>query len=275
MTLRATINLLNSSTIVAISGGLRLCIAYLLAGKNIDTPMAIVMTLIVYSTYTLDRTVNCREDEVNRTEESNANRVFAYIFICICLLSAILILIQNRIFPLIAFFPIMIGFLYTKGIKIGAHSIKLKKGLGIKNFFVAFTWALTIVFLVYPADFWILFMIFILFFIKSFINTVIFDFKDIKGDFLAGLKTIPVYFGESKTKILLYLIHSSFHICLLVLIISNLIKFEIFIIVYSWICGIINIALYANSKQTIYRSIVVHGEWAHNLIVRSLTIRLF
>ena len=270
--LSATINLLTASIVVAISGGLRVYVAFLLSGKNVNISIPLVMILIVYSTYTLDRTINCAEDEINRTEESNANKFFPYFLLCICLLCAILILIQNRIFPLIALFPIIMGFMYTKGFKIGDFSIKLKKGRGIKNFFVAFTWALTIIFLIYPADNLSLFLIFILFFIKSFINTVIFDFKDIKGDSRAGLKTIPVYFGELKAKLLLHLIQSSFHIVLIVLAIFGLIKFELFILFYSWIGGIIYILLYANSKKTIFRGIVVHGEWAHMLIFRSLVI---
>ncbi|CAG0952917.1 MAG: prenyltransferase [Candidatus Methanoperedens nitroreducens] len=270
--LSATINLLTASLVVAISGGLRVYVAFLLSGKNVNISIPLVMILIVYSTYTLDRTINCAEDEINRTEESNANKFFPYFLLCICLLCAILILIQNRIFPLIALFPIIMGFMYTKGFKIGDFSIKLKKGRGIKNFFVAFTWALTIIFLIYPADNLSLFLIFILFFIKSFINTVIFDFKDIKGDSRAGLKTIPVYFGELKAKLLLHLIQSSFHIVLIVLAIFGLIKFELFILFYSWIGGIIYILLYANSKKTIFRGIVVHGEWAHMLIFRSLVI---
>ncbi|MBZ0177568.1 MAG: UbiA family prenyltransferase [Candidatus Methanoperedens sp.] len=272
MALSATINLLTASLVVAISGGLRVYVAFLLSGKNVNISIPLVMILIVYSTYTLDRTINCAEDEINRTEESNANKFFPYFLLCICLLCAILILIQNRIFPLIALFPIIMGFMYTKGFKIGDFSIKLKKGRGIKNFFVAFTWALTIIFLIYPADNLSLFLIFILFFIKSFINTVIFDFKDIKGDSRAGLKTIPVYFGELKAKLLLHLIQSSFHIVLIVLAIFGLIKFELFILFYSWIGGIIYILLYANSKKTIFRGIVVHGEWAHMLIFRSLVI---
>ncbi len=270
-----TINLLNASSVVAISGGFRVYIALLLAGKNRDISIPLIMTLIVYSTYTLDRTVNCREDEINRTEESNANKFFPYFLVCMCLLSAILILITNRICPLIAFFPFVMGLMYTKGFKIGNYSIKLKQGMGIKNLFVAFTWALTIIFLVYPAETLNLFLIFILFFLKSFINTVIFDFKDIIGDSQAGLKTIPVYFGESKAKLLLQLIHSSFHICLIALTVFNLIKFEMFILLYSWICGVMYISLYANSEKTIFRSIVVHGEWAHMLIFRDLAIQFF
>ena len=274
MALSATINLLKASLVVAISGGLRLYVAFLLSGKNVGISIPLVMILIVYSTYTLDRTVNCIEDEINRTEESNANKFFPYFLSCMCLMWAILILIQNRIFPLIALFPIIMGFMYTKGFKIGDYSIKLKQGMGIKNFFVAFTWALTIIFLIYPAENLSLFLIFILFFIKSFINTVIFDFKDIEGDSQAGLKTIPVYFGELKAKLLLHLIQSSFHISLIVLAIFSLIKFEMFILLYSWIGGTIYISLYANSKKTIFRSIVVHGEWAHMLIFRSLAIQL-
>ncbi|NJD52364.1 MAG: prenyltransferase [Candidatus Methanoperedens sp.] len=275
MVFGATINLLYASLVVAISGGLRLYVASLLSGKDMGISISLVMVLIVYSTYTLDRTINCMEDKVNRTQESNANKFIPYFLLCMCLLFAILILIQNRIFPLIALFPIIMGFMYTKGVKIGNYSIKLKQGKGIKNFFVAFTWALTIILLIYPAENLSLFLIFILFFIKSFINTVIFDFKDIKGDSQAGLKTIPVYFGELKAKLLLHLINSSFHISLIVLAVFDLIKFEMFILLYSWIGGTIYISLYANPKKTIFRSIVVHGEWAHMLIFRSLAIQFY
>ena len=40
----------------------------------------------------------------------------------------------------LAFLPLVTGFLYSKGIKIGKFALKLKGGLGVKNFVVGLTW---------------------------------------------------------------------------------------------------------------------------------------
>ncbi len=188
-------------------------------------------------------------------------------------LTKIGVLIQNCIFPFIAFFPFASGYLYSKGFKIGNFSFKLKQGSGIKNFVVALVWAFIIGALVYPVESFQL--IFIFFFIKSFINTVIFDCRDVKGDLMVGLITIPVYLGEVNTRIILQILHSTFHIVTMSFAILNIIKFDLIILFYSWVGGIIYIFLYANSKKTMFRSLFVHGEWAHMLIFRSLAIRLF
>jgi len=52
--------------------------------------------------------------------------------------------------------------------------------------------------------------VFPFFMMKSFINTVIWDFRDVKGDDAAGIKTLPIWLGEKKTRKLLQLMHT-FH----------------------------------------------------------------
>ena len=65
---KPTMRLLNSSTVVAISGGLRLHVAFLLAGIAPRIFEYMAFALIVYATYTLDRTLECKEDSINRSE---------------------------------------------------------------------------------------------------------------------------------------------------------------------------------------------------------------
>ncbi len=268
-----TINLLSSSVVLAISGGLRLYVAFLLAGKEPTFSTSLAMALIVYSTYTLDRTMKSKEDEINRPEEKNANKIFALSIVGASIFVTYFILINNRISPLIAFFPAVSGYLYSKGFTIGNSSFKLKHGSGIKNYVVALIWAITICSLVYPAPDFTLALIFIFFFIKSFINTIIFDCRDILGDSTAGLITIPVYFGETKTRKILQVVHSIFHIPLILSVILKIIDFDLTVLLYSWIGGIIYIYIYATSNKTIYRSLIVHGEWAPMIIFRNLVIR--
>ncbi len=268
---KETINLLNASTIVSISGGLRFYVAFLLAQKKPDITICIAAILMVYATYTFDRAVKRKEDEINRTDEKNANKNLALFIVFASSLAAILILAENRMSAIIVFFPFAMGLIYSKGINIGRFSLDLKRGLGIKNCFVAFTWSFTIIALVRPAGSPQLILIFIFFFLKSFINTMIFDCRDAIGDSYAGLKTFPVYFGEARTRLMLQIINSSLHFILIALALLNLAEFELFILFYSWVGGIIYIFLYATSKKIIFRSLVVHGEWAHMLLFRSFT----
>ncbi|MCZ7355338.1 MAG: UbiA family prenyltransferase [Candidatus Methanoperedens sp.] len=275
MGFKETINLLNASSIVSISGGLRFYVAFLLAGKKPEISLCIAAILMVYATYTFDRAVKRKEDEINRIDEENANKNLALFIVFVSSSAAILILAENGISPILVFFPFTMGLMYSKGINIGSFSLNLKRRLGIKNCFVAFTWSFTIIALVRPHGSPQLILIFVFFFSKSFINTIIFDFKDVTGDSYAGLTTFPLHFGEASTRLMLQIIHSSLHLALIALSLLNLAEFELFILFYGWIVGIIYIFLYATSKKTISRSLVIHGEWAHMLLFRSFVDQLF
>lgn len=272
----ATLRVLGSSVINGISGWFRLYIAFLIAGEVPDLALCLAFSFVVYSVYTLDRALKSKEDEVNRPEAKDADRNTILFVVSIFLFAAISILFIKKVSPLAALIPFAIGFLYSKGLNIGSISIKFKQGLGIKNFVVSFTWAFTILVFIYNfgGNYILSFFIFIFFFFKSFINTVLFDCKDIDGDSLAGLITIPVYFGEKRTGIILQLLNSFSHLILTISALSGLIEFDTIILFYSWIAGFAYISLYANSKKTIFRSIIVHGEWTHMLAFRNLAIQL-
>lgn len=276
MSFAATLRLLSASSLIAVSGGFRVYVAFLLLGAEPVLSVCFAMVLITYATYMMDRAVKSKEDEINRVEEGNARRSYGFLAGCTSLLVGILILLKEGISPAVSFFPLVVGFLYSRGIKIGKISLRLKQGSGVKNIVVAFTWASTICAFTYPwaKDYLQLILIFSFFFFKSFINTVICDCRDIKGDSLAGLTTLPVYFGEAKTRMILQLLHSSFHLSVIALVLLGLVRFETIILLYSWIAGLIYISLYANSKKTSFRSVVVHGEWVHMSVFRNLMIRL-
>ncbi len=274
MKLNATFRLLVSPLMIAISGGLRLYVAFLLVGSTPIIPLCIAAVLIVYATYTLDRTVKTKEDEINRREEEEADRHVGIGVVVISLVIAILILIKMHVSIFIAFFPFFMGFIYSRGIKIGKFKLSLKRGYGIKNIVVAFTWAFTTCVLIYKwtETFFQLLLVFAFFFLKSFINSVICDCRDIKGDLAAGLTTIPIYLGEKRTRKILQILHFVFHLTAITLVLLNIIELETIILVYSWIFGMIYIWLYANSKKTVFRTVAVHGEWAYILAFRRLTI---
>lgn len=130
MSFRATIKLLSASLIVAISGGFKLYAAFLLLGAQPNLNLCFAFSLLVYSVYTLDRALKCKEDTINRRETESAKKLPAVLVICIVVLTSVLILIKEKVSPLIALFPFVIGFMYSHGLKIGKVSLRLKRSWG-------------------------------------------------------------------------------------------------------------------------------------------------
>jgi 4-hydroxybenzoate polyprenyltransferase len=222
----------------------------------------------------MDRIVENKEDLINRREERGASKGLVWALLSASLLGALFILIREGISLLVIIFPFFVGLIYSKGIRFKGQAIHVKKILGMKNVVVAFTWAFSICGIIYP---WAnsplqLITVFVFFFVKSFINSVICDCRDIEGDSLAGLSTIPIQLGEDKTKNLLQWVHLTLHLCIFLLIILDAIEIEVLIPSYSLSAGLIYISLYANRRKTALRSIMIHGEWVQIASLRSLLL---
>lgn len=257
---------------VAISGGFKLYVAFILAGIMPDLLTCVAFTFIVYVVYTLDRAAKSKEDEINRGGLYASSSKWVYVVICGFLLTSIIMLSVYS--PLPVLFPLLTGLIYSKDIKIKNISLKLKRGLGVKNLVVAFTWSMTIILLL---EFWIknlfvLFSIGAFFFFKSFIVTVICDFKDVKGDSATGLVTLPVKFGEWGTKKLLLTIHVLLYFGMAIAVLLHFIRFELAILICSWLIGLFYILFYVSSRSrsAIFREIVLYGEWIIAVILRQI-----
>ena len=112
-----TVRLLNSSTAVAIGGGLRLHIAFLLAGLAARIPEYCACALIIYATYTLDRALDCKEDAINKVELRGANGTIGILACVVTFLLGSYLFILDGIY-LAPFFPFIVGYVYTRGIHI-------------------------------------------------------------------------------------------------------------------------------------------------------------
>lgn len=201
---KPTIRLLNSSTVVAISGALRLHIAFLLGGIAPRIPEYIAFALIVYATYTLDRTLECKEDSINRSDLAGANKNTGMIACIATFLSGAAILMHDGIW-VAPIFPFIVGYIYSHGIRIGTCSLRFKGGTGVKNAVIGITWGGTIAIIAnqWCASIVTISVIFLFFTLKVFITSCVNDFKDIKGDMAAGIRTLPARFGEGLTKTIL------------------------------------------------------------------------
>jgi len=268
-----TLNLLNSSTLIALSGALRLHIAFLLAGIDPKIPVYLAGGLIIYSTYTLDRSLGSEEDAINRSELKGSKNNIAIVICIITFLAGALILAGEKIY-FASFFPFIVGYLYSKGLKIGRFKLKLKGSAGGKNIVVAMTWGGTIALIVseWNKNNITILLIFTFYGTKLFINSILYDFKDIKGDMAAGIKTLPVCFGENRIRKILLMLCILMHCCILVSLLTGFIMPEPVILSYSFFAGIISISLISSNHESgikkYSREIIVDGESTIALVLR-------
>ncbi len=263
----ATLNLLKSSVLVSISGALRIHIAFLLLQLNSMFLHCFAGGLIIYSVYTIDRAMDAEEDSVNRSELKGASNKCALVVSLICFVIGAGILASSGLI-LIAFIPLITGYLYTKGIEIGNLKLRLKGGMGVKNLVVGITWGTFIAGIAgyYSASFLATILVFLFFGIKLFVNSAIYDFKDIEGDMLAGIMTLPVSLGEKKTRHLLFGLHIAIHILLIISLFKGMIAFEPIILIYSLGAGITSIRSFTkplefeSMKNETKRLLIVDGE---------------
>lgn len=245
-TLIPTLHLLNSSVLVSLSGALRIHIAFLLMHINSAFLNCLAGGLIIYAVYTIDRAMDAEEDFENRPELKGASNKAALVISLICFIAGAAILTTDGLI-LIAFLPLITGYLYTKGIKIGKMNLRLKGGLGMKNLVVGITWGAFITGIagIHATSIIAPLIVFLYFGIKLFVNSMIYDFKDIKGDTLAGIRTLPVVLGETKAKRMLFGLHLAIHLVLMIAILTGSIAFEPVVLVYSFIIGLLYIRNFA------------------------------
>ncbi len=274
-----TLQLLRASILVALSGVFRIYIASLFLGIAPSRWIYLAGFLVIYATYTLDRALGCEEDKINKKELTSARTDIALVLCLISFLTGSFFFFREGLL-LIAFLPFIIGYIYSKGIHIGRISLKLKGNFGVKNLAVSLTWG---VFISGVIQQWAgiqlaLLFIFPFFAVKSFINTVIYDFRDVKGDAVAGIKTLPICFGDRKTRLLLQAMHNILHLWIAISMLLNFIKVEAALLVPLWLTGIIYTRYYTRPSpeneskiRKITRDVFVDGEFILAVFIKIIT----
>jgi len=201
-----TLHLLNSSSLVGISGGLRLYLAYTLAGEVPRLPSVLAGSLIIYSTYTFDRSLHSTEDEINRPLQRGADSTMGFLASAVTFIVGLTWFLSEHII-LPPLFPFLVGIVYSRGIGFGSWKIKLKGGAGVKNLVIGITWGGTIGLLVAATGrLRAALVLGIYFATKLVINSTIFDLRDVRGDSAAGIRTLPVCLRETELRFLLFTI---------------------------------------------------------------------
>jgi 4-hydroxybenzoate polyprenyltransferase len=213
--------------------------------------------------YSMNRRTDLLEDSINLPERSRfTHRYGGYLlYTSMVLFGASLLLsisIGVRILA-IALLPQVMGVLYSQ--------FRLKRVFIVKNLTVAL--ALTFPVLIVVATEWPVQMYWILLwgivFIALFINTVIFDIKDVGGDAVHGIQTIPLRLGVRSTRIFCYVL-----LAIAALLTVALLSFDpIFLALFPFFAyiGIYTAAAPARNAPWWYYGIFVDGEMLFFLAV--------
>ncbi|MDD1720674.1 MAG: UbiA family prenyltransferase [Euryarchaeota archaeon] len=109
-------------------------------------------------------------------------------------------------------------------------------------------------------------------FLKVFINTVLFDVRDMHGDRLADIVTIPVLLGKTKTRSMLLALNSTFILWILFAAFEGLSFTYILVLGASVVYGywyILHICRDKEVKRSFFH-LTVDGEWIYVAVVLAL-----
>lgn len=184
----------------------------LLLGSDILITPSILIFLSVYFTYAINTLTDATEDSVDKPERfSFISKYRSLILITSILASLIAVTLAafQSIFAVFSvIFSVLLGIVYSIGCcpvkKNGKIKLKRLKDIPIvKNLVVSLAWAITPIALIHAYhnlnNLVATVGLFLFLFIRLFLNTLLFDVKDTEGDSKAGVKTVPIIWGEKKT----------------------------------------------------------------------------
>ncbi len=260
--------LISTSLFLAISGSNKVIFSDLLYNRfSLNT--AVITFLTIFSTYGLNKLTDLKEDAINTPERAKTIKKMGLIFklsvAASFILSLFLGLLVNVLIPPVLLFPLVLGILYS--VKLSSNLPRLKDITGVKNITIALSWSVGTTFL--PAIYFlekkiiIIILIFYLFFLKSIINSILFDIRDINGDRMNNVRTIPVLLGIKKTKKLLLILNSTLIPWLIFSYFQGFFNRYLFILIFAIFYGYWYIMYFCKDAKKISMSLdlLVDGEF--------------
>ena len=266
--------LLKSTLSTAIFGSLRTYYPFLLFGAVIDWSLLLATFLVIFAVYCMNNLTDKEEDEVNSPEKAsfvNSNEKTLTFTVCSSYIIAITLgLLDSFYAVLILLFPLFAGVVYS--IKVSSKLPRLKDIFAVKNIIIALSWAVVTTFIPAinaPNVSWAFIIpIFYFFFVKSFVNSVVCDIRDIEGDTANGIRTIPVGIGKEKTKRILSALTFSIMPVISILLFYGLSIGYFITMAFSMINSYWHINYVSNAEEVSkYMSLLVHGEWIFVLVL--------
>lgn len=205
-----------SSLFIGGTGFFKTYISYLLLAMKPNLLICLAVFLVSFSVYTLDKIADLDKDVASmptraRFLEGKKDLAIAYSALAY-LLSIIIVFLGRPISSSLLLVPMAANIVY--GTRLIPGVPRLKDIPVMKNAIVALSWAIVTVLI--PVTYQslpslgpthsLVFVVIYFMFIKTFIDTVLYDIRDEAGDRINNVRTIPVIIGlENTTKVLLIL----------------------------------------------------------------------
>jgi len=208
----------SSSILVSLTGSMVLLLSFLMHGVQVDTLLLVAAFALTFALYNLDRAVKQKEDLVNDPDRSRLfmGRRGTWVIVGVASLSVAAALgAEEGLSVLLTLLsPLVIYAGYSIGLPLMP---RIKDIPGVKNVVLVATWALLPTILpnlraVQPlGERGLLLSLLILYFIftKIMINSILFDVRDVRGDSVSGIRTLPVILGLPPVRRLLVLLNAS------------------------------------------------------------------
>ncbi len=251
-----------TSLFIGGTGFFKTYIGYILLGEPPGILTCAIVFLISFSVYSLDKIADLDKDVVNMPQRRSflygRKRLVLSSSLAAYLLAVLLTLLSTPIALPIVLIPIIANAFYSTKLLPGVP--RLKDIPVMKNVVVASTWALiTTLMPALSAGCPVAFNIAIVgyfMFVKTFVDTVLYDMRDVEGDKLNGVRTIPVMLGIRKTTALLLVVSGTL-IFILPFMHGDIRLFAAILIAY----GYAYIFYFMNNINYHVLDFLVEGEW--------------
>ena len=241
---------IHSSLSVGLVAMTMLFISQSLLGLPTSLELLLIAFLISFSAYNINRKTDTKEDRISypeRTEFLNIYYKYIKIMALIAYIIALFVSFSNSlVVGLIVLLPLISVSLYSIPWIPAFTTTRLKDIFVVKNATVATVWATGVIIL--PLAYFekpltlTSMAVFFYIFLKVFGNSVTFDIRDVAGDTVHNIRTIPIKFGIANTKKILTLINLGSFCVIIVSVLYNL----------------LTVAAYLISLVVIYTQIYIH-----------------
>jgi 4-hydroxybenzoate polyprenyltransferase len=221
-----------------------------LLGLPTSLELLLIAFLISFSAYNINRKTDTKEDRISypeRTEFLNIYYKHIKIVALAAYITALFIAFSNSlVVGLIILLPLISVSLYSIPWIPAFTTTRLKDIFVVKNATVAVFWAIGVIIL--PLAYFekpltlTSMAVFFYMFLKVFGNSVTLDIRDVTGDTVHNIRTIPIKFGTANTKKILTLINLGSFCVIIVSVLYNL----------------LTVAAYLVSLVVIYTQIYIH-----------------
>ena len=250
-----------SSLYIGCSGFCKAFAGFVLLGAAANLNACLSVFLTVFSVYSLNKLTDIKEEAINFPERlgflAGRTRLVLVYSLGAYALAVLLVVLEKPVAIPVIFIRLIANALYSSRLIPGLP--RLKDIPFMKNLIVAISWALVCVLI--PAaysehlDAKVLLIICFMT-LKSIINTVLYDVRDVAGDKENGIITVPILLGLEKTSLVLLAVNS---ILLLLAISTKGIAGQLMLGMIAY--GYIYILCFSKKMNPFSLDLIVDGEW--------------